>query len=98
MRSSMCVTAELLAHVAFDLGTRTNVNGEVCDITEKQLDDSLLEFLPPPFKKQDVIFLHCDIAALTDDPSRHGDRSVNWCLGDEDIEVLDGTTGFVVDG
>lgn len=88
----------MLGCVAFDLGSQTNLNGELCDITKKRLDDSLLEFLPPPFKKQDMVFLHCDTAALTDDSPRHGELSVNWCLGDEDIEVLDGTTGFVVDG
>lgn len=92
------MTAEVLGCGAFDLGSRTNMNGEICDITKKRLNDSLLEPLPPPFQKQDMVFLHCDIAPLTDDACRHTNLSINWCLGDEDIEVLDGTTGFVVDG
>lgn len=92
------MTAELLGCVAFNLGSQTNFNGEVCDINKKRLDDSLLECLPPPFKKQDMVFLRCDIAALVDNSPQHGDLSVNWCLGDKDIEVLDGSTGFVVDG
>lgn len=83
-----------------DLGSKMNFDGEVCDIAKKRLDDSLLEFLPPPFKKQDVVFLHCDIEALTGNlvGGEYGDLSVNWCLGDKDIEVLKGTTGFVVEG
>ncbi|CAF92805.1 unnamed protein product, partial [Tetraodon nigroviridis] len=80
------------------LGSRMDCDGEACDVTKKRLDESSLGFLPPPFKKQDVVFLHCDAAALTGSSHRHGDLSLNWCLGDKDIEVLDGTTGFVADG
>uniref|UniRef100_H2TQD2 Adenosine deaminase domain containing 2 n=1 Tax=Takifugu rubripes TaxID=31033 RepID=H2TQD2_TAKRU len=80
------------------IGNQTNSDGEVCDISKKQLDDSLLELLPPPFKKQDILFLHCNYVDLTDEALRHSHLSINWCLGDKDIEVLDGTTGFIVEG
>ena len=89
--------AELLGCVVFDSGSQTNGNGEVCDITKSRLDDSLLEFLPPPFKKQDMVFLHCGLAALKEDCPRPCELSLNWCLGDENFEVVNATTGFVVD-
>lgn len=92
------MTAETLACAAFDLGSKANFDGDVCDITTKRLDDSLLEFLPKPFKKQDVVVLHCDTEALTGNSPECSDLSVNWCLGDNDVEVLNGTTGFVVEG
>lgn len=91
-------TAELLTCVGFNLGNQTNGDGEVCDISKKLLDDSLLELLPPPFKKQDILFLHCNHVDLTDEVLQHSHLSINWCLGDKDIEVLDGTTGFIVEG
>lgn len=83
--------------VCFCPGSRTNVAGELCDIAKKQLDDSLAELLPTPFRKQDVLFLHCDHAPLADDGPRR-DLSVNWCLGDKGVEVLDGSTGCTADG
>lgn len=82
----------------FNLGNQTDGYGERCDISNKPLDDSLRELLPPPFKKQDILFLHGGYVAPTDDSLRHDGLSVNWCLGDKDIEVLDGTKGFVVHG
>lgn len=84
--------------LAFNLGNQTNGDGEVCDISKNQLDDSLLELLPPPFKKQDILFLHCNYVDVTDEALPHSHLSINWCLGDKDIEVLDGTTGFIVEG
>lgn len=86
----------MLTCVGFNLGNQTNGDREVYDISQKQLDDSLLELLPPPFKKQDILFLHYNYVDLMDEAHSH--LSINWCLGDKDIEVLDGTTGFIVEG
>lgn len=88
----------MLTCVGFNLGNQTNGDGEVCDISKKQVDDSLLELLPPPFKKQAILFLHCNYVDPTDEALPHSHLSINWCLGDKDIEVLDGTTGFIVEG
>lgn len=90
-------TAELLSCVVPNLGNQ-NSNFEVCDIIKKRLDDSLVKFLPPPFKKRDISVLQCDRVAPTDDDAQRGDLSINWCLGDKDVEVLDAAKGFTVDG
>lgn len=90
-------TAELLSCVVFISGNQ-NSNLEVCDIIRKRLDDSLLKFLPPTFEKRDISVLQCDRVAPTGDGAQHSDLSINWCLGDKDVEVLDATKGFTVAG
>ncbi|TNN88609.1 hypothetical protein EYF80_000941 [Liparis tanakae] len=61
-----------------------------------RLGDGWEDILPPSYSKQNIFFICGEYVgpAVT---SRDA-LSVNWCLGDEDVEVLDGDEGFVTDG
>ncbi|XP_040007427.1 adenosine deaminase domain-containing protein 2 isoform X3 [Xiphias gladius] len=80
------------------LGAQKLFNEEVSDITTKRLGDGWEDFLPPSYKKHNIILLCVDYAGPVVTTSQHDDLSVNWCLGDKDIEVLDSSKGFLVDG
>lgn len=68
------------------------------DITNKRLGDALQDFLPSPYKKHDIIFLSGQYIGPPAASPLHANLSVNWCLGDKDIEVLDSSTGLIIDG
>ncbi|XP_040908010.1 adenosine deaminase domain-containing protein 2 [Toxotes jaculatrix] len=78
------------------LGGQKLFNKEVCDITTKRLGDEWKDLLPPSYKKH-IIFLSAAYVGPVGTPC-HDDLSINWCLGDKDIEVLDSSKGFIVDG
>ncbi|XP_044077857.1 adenosine deaminase domain-containing protein 2 [Siniperca chuatsi] len=80
------------------LGGQKLFNEEVSDITNKRLDDGLEDFLPPSYKKQNVFFLCGDYVGPVLTSPQHDDLSINWCLGDRDIEVLDSSKGLIIDG
>lgn len=80
------------------LGGQKVLNEEVSDITNKRLGDGLGDFLPPSYKKHDIFFLCGDYVGPVLTSPRHDDLSINWCLGDKDIEVLDSSKGFIIDG
>uniref|UniRef100_A0A3Q0QR40 Adenosine deaminase domain containing 2 n=1 Tax=Amphilophus citrinellus TaxID=61819 RepID=A0A3Q0QR40_AMPCI len=74
------------------------MNQEVSDITNKRLGDGWQIFLPQPYKKQDIFFLCGDYVGPAAPSLHHDNLSINWCLGDKDIEVLDSSTGLIVEG
>ncbi|XP_034539373.1 adenosine deaminase domain-containing protein 2 isoform X1 [Notolabrus celidotus] len=80
------------------LGDQGVVNEEVSDITNKRLGDEMEDILPPFYKQHKIFFLCGDHAGPKQTSPQHDDLSVNWCLGDQDIEVLDSSKGFIVDG
>ncbi|KAM9348834.1 adenosine deaminase domain-containing protein 2 [Symphorus nematophorus] len=80
------------------LGGQKHFNEEVSDITNKRLDDELEGVLPPSYKKHNIFLLCGDYVGPDVASPRHDDLSINWCLGDKDIEVLDSSTGLIVDG
>lgn len=80
------------------LGMKKVFHKEVSSITNKRLDDTLQEALPPHYKKHDILFLCGNYVGPTEMSPRYNDLSINWCIGDKDIEVLDGTKGLIVDG
>ncbi|XP_053187029.1 adenosine deaminase domain-containing protein 2 [Scomber japonicus] len=80
------------------LGGQKLLNEGVSDITNKRLGDGWKDLVPPPYKKHNIFFLCGDPVGPVVTSPRHDNLSVNWCLGDKDIEVLDSTSGFIVDG
>ncbi|CAL9685338.1 unnamed protein product [Knipowitschia caucasica] len=70
-------------------------NEEVSDICNKRLSDGWEERLPSPFRKHNVhVVCGEQVAAglsCINDPI-----SLNWCLGDRDIEVLDSSKGLII--
>ncbi|XP_042355752.1 adenosine deaminase domain-containing protein 2 isoform X2 [Plectropomus leopardus] len=79
------------------LGDQKILNEEVSVITNVQLGDGWEDILPAAYKKQNIYFLCGDyVGPVTS--RRHDDLSINWCLGDKDIEVLDSSKGLVIDG
>lgn len=67
------------------------------DITNKRLGDALQDLLPPSYKKHNI-FISGDYVGPPVASPRHDNLSINWCLGDKDIEVLDSTSGLIIDG
>lgn len=80
------------------LGDQKSFNMEVSDITSKRLGEGWEGFLPLPYKKQNIIFLCGDYVGSVGTSPRHENLSINWCLGDKDIEVLDTSKGVIVEG
>ncbi|KAG8008077.1 Adenosine deaminase domain-containing protein 2 [Nibea albiflora] len=79
-------------------GSQRLLNKEMADITNKRLDDGLEAFLPPFYTKHDIFFVCGNYVGPPGLFLRHNNLSINWCLGDKDIEVLDGSMGYVADG
>ncbi|CAL8265792.1 unnamed protein product [Merluccius merluccius] len=54
--------------------------------------------LAAPYRRQDIL-VQCGGGMLSSAPPSHQQTvSLNWCVGDQDIEVLDGASGYVIDG
>ncbi|CAJ1063562.1 adenosine deaminase domain-containing protein 2 isoform X1 [Xyrichtys novacula] len=80
------------------LGGQRDFNREMSDFINKRLGDEIKDVLPSSYKQQEILFLYGDSATSNVTSPRHGDLSINWCLGDKDIEVLDSSKGFIVEG
>lgn len=74
------------------------MNEEVSDITNKRLGDGWEGILPPSYKKHNIVFLSADCIGPAVTQPLHHNFSINWCLGDKDIEVLDSSKGIAVEG
>lgn len=68
------------------------------DVINKGLGDEFQDFLPPSYKKHDMLLLSGDYVGPAMDSLRHVSFSINWCLGDKDIEVLDSSKGIILEG
>ncbi|XP_078122731.1 adenosine deaminase domain-containing protein 2 [Sander vitreus] len=79
------------------LGGQNLSNVEVSDNTNMRLGDGWEDFLPPSYKKHNIIFLCGDYVGPVGASPQHADLSINWCLGDKDIEVLDSSKGIIID-
>ncbi|KAJ7996890.1 hypothetical protein DPEC_G00223200 [Dallia pectoralis] len=80
------------------LGDSTHSSEMVSDTINKRLGDGSWEdLLAPPFSRKSIYFLSSERAGSPPTSSHGADLSINWCLGDSNIEVLDSTSGFTVD-
>ncbi|RVE64080.1 hypothetical protein OJAV_G00142650 [Oryzias javanicus] len=80
------------------LGVQKILLKEVSDVTNNQLGDGWQSFLPPPYKRQNIHFLCAERAGPEVTSPLYSKVGINWCLGDEDVEVLDASKGVVVEG
>ncbi|XP_046899141.1 adenosine deaminase domain-containing protein 2 isoform X2 [Hypomesus transpacificus] len=80
------------------LGNSSHYSEKVSDTINTRLGESWEQQLPEPFRSQKIFFLSgaglgppvCGLYCR--------DLSVNWCLGDASVEVMDCTKGLVVEG
>lgn len=78
------------------LGGQKLSNEDVSNIINKRLGEGWEGLLPPPFKKKNIDFICGEQVGLG--PSfANSHLSINWCLGDKDIEVLDSSKGLIVE-
>ncbi|CAG5872180.1 unnamed protein product [Menidia menidia] len=80
------------------LGGQNIFNTDVLDITNKRLGDGWEEFLPPCYQKHSILFICGDYVGPAVASPLHDGLSINWCLGDKDVEVLDSSKGVIVEG
>lgn len=80
------------------LGSQGVFNEEVSDTINKRLGSEIKELLPPVYKQHKIFFLCGDYVGPKVTSPQHDDLSINWCLGDKDIEVLDSSKGVIIDG
>ncbi|XP_018607074.2 adenosine deaminase domain-containing protein 2 [Scleropages formosus] len=95
----------LLSHFIEPLCITTVVLGDsshrfkkVSDTINKRLGVELVDQLPPPFGKHEMIFFSGETVGPQKCSSQCQKLSLNWCLGDFSIEVLDSTTGCTIEG
>nr|XP_057943033.1 adenosine deaminase domain-containing protein 2 [Doryrhamphus excisus]XP_057943034.1 adenosine deaminase domain-containing protein 2 [Doryrhamphus excisus] len=69
----------------------------MAEITNERLGEGWDNILPAWYKKQKIIFLHCDEVTAREGWPQHDVLSINWCLGDKDIEVVDSGKGLIDD-
>ncbi|XP_019903646.2 adenosine deaminase domain-containing protein 2 [Esox lucius] len=81
------------------LGDSSHNSEKVSDTINKRLGEGGWEdLLPPPFSRKCIFFLNSEGVGSPLTPTYGTDLSINWCLGDSNIEILDSTSGFTVDG
>ncbi|KTF93131.1 hypothetical protein cypCar_00015706 [Cyprinus carpio] len=69
---------------------------KVSEIVNKRLGTGWNDALPPPFKQTTIVFLSGEHVGPDENTDHCKDLSVNWCLGDSSIEILDSTTGYAI--
>ncbi|XP_040038813.2 adenosine deaminase domain-containing protein 2 [Gasterosteus aculeatus] len=74
------------------------LNEDVSEITNMRLGDCWEDVLPPSYKKHNIFCLYGDYVGPSSSTSKHDNLSINWCLGDKDVEVLDSGKGFIIGG
>uniref|UniRef100_A0A674E9Z8 Adenosine deaminase domain containing 2 n=1 Tax=Salmo trutta TaxID=8032 RepID=A0A674E9Z8_SALTR len=81
------------------LGDSSQYSEKVSETINKRLGEGgWEELLAPPFSRKRIFFLSSEGVGPPLSTAHCTDLSINWCLGDASIEVLDSTNGFTVDG
>lgn len=81
---------------SFVLGDSRHCSEKVSEIINKRLGTGWTDALPPPFKQTSIFFLSGENVGPGKNNEYCKDLSVNWCLGDSSIEILDSTTGYAI--
>lgn len=69
---------------------------DVSNIINKRLGEGWEELLPPPFRKKNINFI-CGEQVGPAPFSANSHLSINWSLGDRDIEILDSSKGLIIE-
>ncbi|XP_077362091.1 adenosine deaminase domain-containing protein 2 isoform X2 [Festucalex cinctus] len=77
------------------LGGQKLYADRLSDITAECLGDGWEDILPPFYKKFRTRFLCCEEVRPVEASPQRDVLSVNWCLGDGDVEVVDPSKGFL---
>uniref|UniRef100_A0A673HYX3 Adenosine deaminase domain-containing protein 2-like n=1 Tax=Sinocyclocheilus rhinocerous TaxID=307959 RepID=A0A673HYX3_9TELE len=78
------------------LGDSKYCSEKVSEIISKRLVTGWNDALLPPFKQTTIFFLSGEHVGPYENTDHCKDLSVNWCLGDSSIEILDSTTGYAI--
>ncbi|KAM3869145.1 adenosine deaminase domain-containing protein 2-like [Diretmus argenteus] len=80
------------------IGNKYLTAQDMSELTNKRLGEGWEDQLAPPYRKQDIFFLCGDQGGPLLNPPELEDCSINWCCGDQDIEVVDSAQGYIIDG
>lgn len=78
------------------LGDSRHCSEKVSEIINNRLGTGWNNALPPAFKQTTIFFLSGESVGPFENTEYCKDLSVNWCLGDSSIEILDSTTGYAI--
>ncbi|XP_060780949.1 adenosine deaminase domain-containing protein 2 isoform X2 [Neoarius graeffei] len=80
------------------LGDASHCSDIVSDTINKRLGTGLKDVLIPPYQQKTIFFQHGENVEPAASSDHCKDLSVNWCLGDSSIEILDSITGYAISG
>ncbi|XP_016315931.1 adenosine deaminase domain-containing protein 2-like isoform X1 [Sinocyclocheilus anshuiensis] len=90
------ITSIVLGKLFALAGDSRYCSEKVSEIINKRLGTGWNDALPPPFKQTTIFFLSGEHVGPNENTDHCKDLSVNWCLGDSSIEILDSTTGYAI--
>ncbi|KAJ3584361.1 hypothetical protein NHX12_014856 [Muraenolepis orangiensis] len=78
-------------------GSPSNSAEDASDAINGRLGEQLQQQLATPYRRQDVLVQCGDAVAPVGPLWCPKTLSLNWCAGDKEVEVLDVTSGYIVD-
>ncbi|KAI4895759.1 hypothetical protein NFI96_024053, partial [Prochilodus magdalenae] len=78
------------------LGDASHHAENVSNTINKRLGTGVTDCLPPPYLQTTIFVQNGESVGPAEGLDHCKDLSVNWCLGDSSIEILDSTTGYVI--
>ena len=79
-------------------GSKIHSAEEVSNVINRHLGEGWQQQLAAPYRRQDIL-VQCGGRVAPFAPlSPEQNLSLNWCMGHQEVEVLDGASGYIVDG
>ncbi|TSL34645.1 Ubiquitin thioesterase OTUB1 [Bagarius yarrelli] len=78
------------------LGDSSHCADIASDVINKRLGTDLKDALNPPYQQKEIYFQTGENIGPPVSSDHYKDLSVNWCLGDFSLEILDSTTGYTI--